>query len=141
MLKEAKGASKLKESSIASEAGLLLDKAEKAGHTSIVVGRLSAASDEQVRSAIDMIKKKAHSAAIVFGYTDNEKVTIVAGVSDDLVKKGLSAGDLVKQIAPLIDGRGGGRPHLAQAGGKNPEKLDEALTKAAEFIRGKLTDV
>ncbi len=140
LLKEAKGASKLKESNVASEAGVLLEKAEKIGQTSIVVGRLSGASDEQVRSAIDMIKKKAQSAAIVFGYPDNDKVTLAAGVSEDLIKKGLSAGDLVKQLAPIIDGRGGGRPHMAQAGGKNPEKLDEALAKASEIIRGKLAN-
>jgi alanyl-tRNA synthetase len=139
-LKEAKGASKLKESNVASEAGILLEKAEKIGQTSIVVGRLSGASDEQVRSAIDMIKKKAQSAAIFFGYADNDKVTLAAGVSDDLIKRGLSAGDLVKQLAPIIDGRGGGRPHMAQAGGKNPEKLDEALAKASEIIRGKLAN-
>ena len=55
-----------------------------------------------------------------------------------MIKKGLKAGDIVKQIAPIIDGGGGGRDQMAQAGGKNPEKIDEALGKAAELIKQKL---
>jgi alanyl-tRNA synthetase len=86
-----------------------------------------------------MLKKKAKSAAIVLGFIEDGNVTLLAGVTDDLVKKGLKAGDIVKQIAPLIDGGGGGRPQMAQAGGKNPEKIDEALTKAAEIIKEKLS--
>ncbi len=86
------------------------------------------------------MKKKAKSAAIVFGFTDEGRVTLLAGVTDDLIKKGLKAGDIVKHIAPLVDGGGGGRPQMAQAGGKNPEKLDDALKKAAEIIKEKLAD-
>jgi alanyl-tRNA synthetase len=85
-----------------------------------------------------MLKKKAKSAAIVLGFIEDGNATLLAGVTDDLVKKGLKAGDIVKQIAPLIDGGGGGRPQMAQAGGKNPEKIDDALTKAAETIKEKL---
>jgi alanyl-tRNA synthetase len=86
-----------------------------------------------------MLKKKAKSVAVVFGFIEDGNATLLAGVTDDLVKKGLKAGDIVKQIAPLIDGGGGGRPQMAQAGGKNPEKIDEALTKAAEIIKEKLS--
>jgi len=57
-----------------------------------------------------------------------------------LIKKGLKAGDIVKEIAPIVDGGGGGKPELAQAGGKKPEKIDEAIAKAAEFIKNKLGD-
>ena len=66
------------------------------------------------------------------------KATLISGVTDDLIKRGLSAGDIVKNIAPIIDGGGGGRPNMAQAGGKNPVKLQDALDKAAELIRQKL---
>jgi len=59
-------------------------------------------------------------------------------MTDDLVKKGLKAGRIVKTIAPVIDGRGGGRAHLAQAGGKNPTKLEEALAKATDIIKEQL---
>jgi alanyl-tRNA synthetase len=85
-----------------------------------------------------MLKKKAPSAAIVFGLEEQGKVTLLAGVTDDLVKKGLSAGDIVKTIAPIVDGGGGGRPQMAQAGGKNPAKIDDALAKALDLIKEKL---
>jgi alanyl-tRNA synthetase len=86
-----------------------------------------------------MLKKKAKSAAIVLGFEDDGKATLLAGVTDDLVKKGLKAGDIVKEIAPIVDGGGGGRPQMAQAGGKNPAKIDEALAKAEKLIKEKLS--
>ena len=66
------------------------------------------------------------------------KATLLAALSDDLVKKGIRAGDLVKAIAPLVDGGGGGSPTMAQAGGKNPAKLDEALEAGRKWLAEKL---
>jgi len=120
------------------EAKQLLEKSEKIGEAAVVVGRVSTTSVEQAREAVDMLKKKAKSAAVVLAFDDEGKVTLLAGVTDDLVAKGLKAGDIVKEIAPIVDGGGGGRPQMAQAGGKNPEKIDEALEKAAELIKRKL---
>jgi alanyl-tRNA synthetase len=139
LAKELKSASS-KQSAVDSmaEAKQLLDGCEKIGQTSVVIGRLSVASAEQAREAIDMLKKKAKSAAIVLGFIEDGNATLLAGVTDDLVKKGLKAGDIVKQIAPLIEGGGGGRPQMAQAGGKNPEKIDNALARATEIIKEKL---
>ena len=85
-----------------------------------------------------MLKKKAKSAAIVLGFEDEGKVTLLAGMTNDLIEKGLSAGDVIKIIAPIVDGGGGGRPQMAQAGGKNPGKIDDALKKASEIITEKL---
>ncbi len=62
------------------------------------------------------------------------KALLLVGVTDDLIKKGLKAGDLVKAIAPLIDGGGGGPPTLAQAGGKNPDKLGDALAAGRAWL-------
>jgi len=62
---------------------------------------------------------------------------LLAGVTDDLIKS-LKAGDIVKTIAPIIDGGGGGKPQMAQAGGKNPAKIDDALAKARELIQSAL---
>ena len=64
---------------------------------------------------------------------------LFAAVTDDLVDKGLKAGDIVKTIAPIVGGGGGGRPQMAQAGGKNPEKIGAALQAAREFILTKLS--
>ncbi len=116
------------------EAKKLLEESEKIGEAHIIVGQISAAPIEQARQAIDMLKKKAKSAAVVLGFADGDKVTLLAGVTDDLVKKGLKSDDIVRAIAPVVDGGGGGRPQMAQAGGKKPEKVQEALTKAKELI-------
>ncbi|MCX5637250.1 MAG: alanine--tRNA ligase [Planctomycetota bacterium] len=136
--KELKTASRSSGSGIMTEAKQLLEKCEKVGSSSIIIGRVSKTSAEQAREAVDMLKKKAKSAAIVLAFEDDGKATLLAGVTDDLVKKGLSAGDIVKEIAPTVDGGGGGRPQMAQAGGKNPEKINDALAKAAELIKEKL---
>jgi len=136
--KELKAASKRGGTDVISEARQLLEKAEKIGETSIVIGKLSPTDAEQARTAVDMIKKKTKSAAVVFGYADGDRANLIAGVTDDLIKKGVKAGDIVKEIAPIVDGGGGGRPQMAQAGGKNPEKIDDALARAEEIIKAKL---
>jgi alanyl-tRNA synthetase len=133
--KELRAASKRGGIDVVSEAKQLLEKCEKIGDTSVVIGRLSPTGAEQARAAIDVIKKKAKSSVAVFGYADGDRATLIAGVTDDLIKKGIKAGNIVKEIAPIIDGGGGGRPQMAQAGGKNPEKIDEALAKAAEIVK------
>ena len=84
-----------------------------------------------------MLKKKAPSSVIVLGFAEGDKATLLAAVTDDLIKKSAPR-DILKQIAPIIEGGGGGRPNMAQAGGKKPEKLDEAIAKAAEVIKTKL---
>ena len=136
--KELRSTAKQGGSDTMTEAKQLLEKCEKINETSIVVGRLSTTSAEQAREAIDMLKKKAKSAVVVFGFADGDKVTLLAGVTDDLVTKGLNASDVVREVAPLIDGGGGGRAQMAQAGGKNPDKIDEALARSAELIKEKL---
>jgi len=137
LAKELKSPSRQAASDSLTEAKQLLDKCEKIGDASIITGKLSPATAEQVRAAIDMLKKKAGSAVIVLGLAEADKATLFAAVTDDLVSK-IGASDLLKQISPIIDGGGGGRPNMAQAGGKKPDKLDDALAKAAEIIKTKL---
>ena len=137
--KELRSAAKASGSDVMAEARQLLQKCEKIGETSIIIGRLQNTRIEQAREAIDMLKKKAKSAAIVLGFgEDDDKATLLAGMTNDLIEKGLKAGDIIKAIAPIIDGGGGGRPQMAQAGGKNPKKINDALKKAAELIKEKL---
>jgi len=138
LAKELKTAGTSSGPDIMSEAQTLLQKCEKIGGAHIIVGRISTTPIERAREAVDMLKKKAKSAAIVLGFADGDKVTLLSGVTDDLIKKGLKAGDIVKAIAPIVDGGGGGRPQMAQAGGKKPEKINDALNKAAEIIKEKL---
>ncbi|MGB2864474.1 MAG: alanine--tRNA ligase [Sedimentisphaerales bacterium] len=138
LAKELKVAARQSGSDSMTEARGLLEKCEKIGEASIIIGQLSTTSVDQAREAVDMLKKKAKSAAIVLGFDEDGRVTLLAGVTDDLVAKGLKAGDIVKEIAPIVDGGGGGRPQMAQAGGKNPKKIGDALTRADEIIKHKL---
>jgi len=138
LAKELKAAARQSGSDSMTEARDLLEKCEKIGEASIVIGQLSTTSVEQAREAVDMLKKKAKSAAIVLGFDDDGRATLLAGVTDDLIAKGLKAGDIVKEIAPIVDGGGGGRPQMAQAGGKNPKKIGDALSRASEIIKQKL---
>ena len=121
------------------EANKLLESAEKIGDASIIVGQLPNVQVDQARTAIDSLKKKAKSAAIIFGVaTDDGKVMLLAGVTDDLIKKGVKAGDIVKEIAPIVGGGCDAEARLTHAGGKDATKLDEALTKAKALITEKL---
>jgi len=138
--KELKTASKKSGSDTLTQAKQLLQKSEKIGETHLIIGRLDNTRIEQAREAIDMLKKNAKSAAIVLGFDDDSKATLLAGITNDLIEKGLKAGDIVKAIAPVIDGGGGGRAQMAQAGGKNPKKINDALAKAAELIKQKLAN-
>jgi alanyl-tRNA synthetase len=117
----------------------LLSQAETVGTTVLVLSKIDPVSVEQIRTAIDMVKKKSASCVVVFGMAEaSDKATLIAGVSDDLVEKGLKAGDLIKEIAPIVSGAGGGRPQMAQAGGKDPAKIDDAIARASEIIKAKL---
>ena len=111
----------------------LLEAAEEIGGGKLVVGEIPGAGEDQLRLAMDALKKKISSYGILLGAIDGEKVNFVAAVSDDLIAKGLKAGDWVREAATVAGGGGGGRPQMAQAGGKDPSKLGEALERGRDF--------
>src|SRR5205823_9144104 len=80
-----------------------------------------------------LAEEKTGSYGVLLAAANGEKVTFVAAVSDDLVAAGLKAGDWVRETAKVAGGGGGGRPQMAQAGGKDSSKLQDALTKACQF--------
>ena len=106
----------------------------------VIVHRVPGADKDTLLVAMDVFRaKRPEAATMLFAASEVEaKVSIVAGVPKDLIAKGLKAGDWVKQAAQVCGGGGGGRPDMAQAGGKNPEKVDEAITKAREFAQSLL---
>ncbi len=114
----------------AAAAAELLARAEDLGGAKLIVGQIAGAAEEQLRATIDSLKKKATSYAIMLGSAEEQKVTFVAAVSDDLIARGLKAGDWIRETAKVAGGGGGGRPQMAQAGGKDPAKLGEALETA-----------
>ena len=138
LAKQVKEAHKKGGSEIMVKAKELLENAEIINEAKIVVGELPSAPVDQLRSTMDMLKKKGASAAVLASVNEG-KVILIASVADKLIKVGLKAGDIVKEIAPIVDGGGGGKPQMAQAGGKNPEKINDCLQKAKEFIAGKIS--
>ena len=89
----------------------------------------------QLRQLADQWKQKATSDVLVLANASDQKVNLLAAMSPEAVARGLKAGDLIKTIAPLVGGGGGGRPDMAQAGGKNPAGIKDALAKVAEFLQ------
>ncbi len=115
----------------------LLAKATELSGVKIVTG-LGDWTVENIRSHIDELRKRGGSIAVLLGSSVDGKVTLISGLTRDLVERGLHAGDWVKAAAKVVGGSGGGRPDLAQAGGKAPEKLPQAITDGIAFLRSKL---
>jgi alanyl-tRNA synthetase len=119
----------------------LLENAEEIGDAKVVVAEMQGANPNLMRQLIDQIRQKTKASAVLLAAGQgDEKVVLVAGVSRELVDRGLSAGDWVRAVAPVVGGGGGGKPDMAQAGGKDPTKLPEALAKARETIVAKLAE-
>jgi alanyl-tRNA synthetase len=109
----------------------LLADAETIGGATVIVAEAPGVSANLMRQLIDQIRKKTSPTAVFLATTEgDDKVVLVAGVSRELVAKGVSAGNWVRDVAPIVGGGGGGKPDLAQAGGKQPDKIPEALAKA-----------
>ncbi|UYO34575.1 alanine--tRNA ligase [Bacillus zhangzhouensis] len=120
------------------EAGSILEKVTEVGGVKVLTEKVNAKDMNHLRTMVDDLKAKLGSAVIVLGAVQNGKVNISAGVTKDVIEKGLHAGKLVKQAAEICGGGGGGRPDMAQAGGKQPEKLEEALATVEESVKSVL---
>jgi alanyl-tRNA synthetase len=113
-------------------AAALLEAAPPYGPGKLIVGEIPGADDQQLRSAMNSLAKKSPSHGIMLASVTGDKVTFVSAVSDDLIARGLKAGDWIRETAKIAGGGGGGKPNMAQAGGKDPAKLGEALEKARQ---------
>ena len=113
----------------------LWERVNPLGDIQVIVSETPNASPDLMRKLIDQLRKKHDTTAIFLAAVQgSDKVTLLAGLSKDLVKRGLSAGDWVKKVAPTVGGGGGGRPDMAQAGGKQPENINLALDAAREYL-------
>lgn len=121
-----------------SEAGSLAGSARQLGGAQALVARIDAPSMDAMRSIADQMKEQLGSAVIMLGSVQEGKVQLIAAVTPDLIARGYHAGNLIKQVAAACGGGGGGRPDMAQAGGKHPDKLEEALALAERLI-GEIT--
>ena len=91
-----------------------------------------------LRELGDQLKEKLGEGVVVLASDCDGKVNLIAMVTDDVMKKGAHAGNLIKGIAGLVGGGGGGRPNMAQAGGKNPAGIPDAIAKVAEVLEAQL---
>jgi alanyl-tRNA synthetase len=114
----------------------LLESAEQVGDVTVIVAEVPGVESNLMRQLIDQVRgKSASSAVLLASRQDEDKVTLVAGISKDLQARKLSAGEWIRPVAAAVGGGGGGRPDMAQAGGKIPAKLPEALQIAKDTIR------
>jgi alanyl-tRNA synthetase len=119
----------------------LVAEAPLVGSTRLIVHRAEGISREALKELVDHCRAKSDSAAVLVGMAvEDDKVALIAGLTKDLVAKGIKASDIVKAAAKVAGGGGGGRPDLAEAGGRFPEKLDEALETGAAALRAALAE-
>ncbi|MDX1572653.1 MAG: alanine--tRNA ligase [Methylophaga sp.] len=123
---------------LASSAGQdLAAEAKDINGVKVLAAKLDGVDAKALRDAVDQLKNKLGSAAIVLATNEADKITLIAGVSKDQTAK-IRAGDLVAHVATQIGGKGGGRPDMAQGGGNQPEHLSKALDSVADWVASKL---
>ncbi|MBN2453557.1 MAG: alanine--tRNA ligase [Candidatus Omnitrophica bacterium] len=117
---------------------LYIGRAKPAGQAKIVVENIGNIAVDGLRAVADRIRSKEKSAVVLLSTKLDDKVSFIIAVTDDLVKRGLSASALAKDAAKSVNGSGGGKDNFAQGGGKAPEKLDSAFEAAIKTVKEKL---
>ena len=117
----------------------VMDNVIEVGNYKFLAASVDGVDMNELRQMGDQLKEKMKSGALVLASKNDGKVNLVAMATDDAVKAGAHAGNLIKAIASKVGGGGGGRPGMAQAGGKNPEGIEEALKLATETIKTQLS--
>ncbi|MCU5222183.1 alanine--tRNA ligase [Bacillus tropicus] len=117
------------------EAGNLTDSVMTVDGVNVLAAKVNVADMNNLRTMMDDLKNKLQSAVVVLASVNDDKVNILAGVTKDLINQGYHAGKLVKEVASRCGGGGGGRPDMAQAGGKNPAQVEEALAFVQEYVK------
>jgi len=112
----------------------LLGKQSSVNGTKFLISQVDGADAKQLRDIVDQLKEKLGTAVIVLASAGQANVNLVASVGKELTRQ-YHAGNIIKELASMVGGGGGGRPDFAQAGGKEPGKIDAALRRAEELIR------
>jgi alanyl-tRNA synthetase len=118
----------------AAELERALERAREVCGVRVVSARFDGLREQALRALGDQLRDRLRSGAVVLGSALDGRVALVAMVTRDLTHR-LKAHELIQPVAELVEGRGGGRPELAQAGGRNPDRLDEALERVPEFVQ------
>ena len=115
----------------------LLAQAQDINGVKVLAAKLDGADAAVLRETLDKLKDKLKSAAIVLATVADGKVSLIAGVTPDLIAK-IKAGELVNMVAQQVGGKGGGRPDMAMAGGTQPEHLAKALAAIPGWVQVRL---
>jgi alanyl-tRNA synthetase len=118
----------------------LLSKVDNIAGVPVLTGTVKNVDGDTLREMTDWFRARVPSGVVVLGSVFENRPNFVAAVTDDLVKRGLDAGKLVKTAAKVVGGGGGGKPTLAQAGGKDPTRVNEALAQVKAVISQTLAD-
>jgi len=129
---------RLRKKLVADEFDQNLDKVEQIEGIPVLKAILPNANIDALREMSDKFRQQYPSGVAVLASEQNGKPILIATITDDLVKRGLNAVELVQKVAQIVGGGGGGRPTLAQAGGKDASKLHEALDQVHAYLRGSL---
>ena len=119
-------------------AGAVLDQVKKVKGIKLLAAQLDGVDMNGLRDLGDQFKAKLGEGVVVLASGNDGKVSLMATATDGAMKQGAHAGNLVKAIAGCVGGGGGGRPNMAQAGGKNPAGIPDALAKAAEVLESQI---
>jgi alanyl-tRNA synthetase len=113
--------------------------AEDVDGINVLVTEVEVEKADDLMELSDHIKGALGPSAIMLAAAADGRVSLVANFSDQVVERGVRAGDLIKEIAPVVSGKGGGRPNMARGGGSDAGKTGEALEKARQWLAEKLT--
>ncbi|HOV79527.1 MAG TPA: alanine--tRNA ligase [Bacillota bacterium] len=117
----------------------LMDRVREVKGVRVLSGKVAAADMDSLRGMVDLLRDRLGSGVVVLGSGNaGGKVNLVAAVTRDLINKGLHAGKIIKEVAIVVDGGGGGKPEMAQAGGKDASRLGEALDKVYKVVENLL---
>ena len=129
-----KEAERLKARIAADSAQVGGDAIKSVNHTKVLIQKVAVDNPAALRDLADRLKEKIKSGIVVLGSVNGPKAFLIVAVTKDLIGR-YHAGNVIKQIASTVGGSGGGRPDMAQAGGTQPENLDQALDKAYQVIQ------
>ncbi len=113
--------------------GDLLNNIQVVAGIHVLAHRVEGADAKTLRELADALKSKLESGVFLLASGEGDKVSLITGVTKDLTQR-FKAGDLMREIAPLVGGKGGGRPDMAQGGGTNPSGIEAALAKVVELV-------
>jgi len=116
----------------------LVQSAQDVNGVRVVAAQVTPSDMDGFRDMGDGLRNALGSGVGVIGANLDGKASVIVVVTDDLIARGVQAGTVVKAVAQLVGGGGGGRPHMAQAGGKFPEKIGEALAQVPDIVRAQL---